>query len=197
MTIKSLSHSSLTDNLFYRSMLVGNTAYDPGSEFVLAEEILTSSQASVTFDVTGLGSTYQHLQLRIVARTDRAELGDVVKVNLNSDTGSNYAHHQLYGNGSSVFSIAATSQTSMDFWRIAGANSAANIFGAIVMDILDPFETTKNTTIRALAGQAGGVTEVYLESGFWNNTAAVTTIALDQIGSNFVSGSSFTLIGVK
>ena len=30
MTIKSLSHSSLTDNLFYRSMLAGNTAHDPG-----------------------------------------------------------------------------------------------------------------------------------------------------------------------
>jgi len=29
MAIKSLLHSSLSDNRFYRSMLVGNTAYSP------------------------------------------------------------------------------------------------------------------------------------------------------------------------
>jgi hypothetical protein len=47
----------------------------------------------------------------------------------------------------------------------------------------------------------GGITSepiVGLYSGAWYNTTALTSITLDQIiGTNFVSGSRFSLYGLK
>jgi hypothetical protein len=169
------------------------------SDYELIEStVLGSSTPSVTFSSLGsYSSTYKHLQLRIVARTDRAsEPGDVVLVRLNGDTGANYAYHQLSGNGSSVGSGGSSSQTEIWAWRIAGSTATANSFGGMVMDLLDVY-ATKNKTVRAFSGMTGGLNEVFLNSGLWNNTASLTTITLDQIGSNFVSGSRFSLYGIK
>jgi hypothetical protein len=175
----------------------GAGGVEAGSYELIASEILTASQASITFSNLGdYSSTYKHLQIRLTARTDRSgEAGDVLLVRFNADGGSNYAYHNLVGNGSSVFSGAASSQTEMWFWRIAGSTSTANSFGGMVMDILDPY-ATKNKTVRALAGFTP-TNEIYLNSGLWNNTASLTTISLDQIGSNFVAGSRFSLYGIK
>jgi hypothetical protein len=77
--------------------------------------------------------------------------------------------------------------------------NTANIFTAGVCDILDPFETTKNKTIRALHGVAGsGSPGVFLGSGFRNNTAAVTSISLfPDSGQSFVTGTRFSIYGLK
>jgi hypothetical protein len=77
----------------------------------------------------------------------------------------------------------------------ASSTAASNIFGASVVDILDPFESSKNTTVRTLNGGAGF--GVGLISSFWNNTASVTSISLiPGTGANFVAGSRFSLYGV-
>ena len=198
MAIKSLQHSSLTDNVFYRSMLAGNEAFDDSSDFLLEEVVLPSSAASVTFsDLGAYASEYQHLQIRAAVRTDRAATSDDVTVTINSITNS-YAYHTLLGNGSTV--ISGEDSPSKPYMRIfhgaSGATATANAFGAFVMDILDFSSSSKNTTIRALAGSSS--TAVSLNSGLTNNTAAVTSITLDQVsGSNFISGSRFSLYGSK
>jgi hypothetical protein len=167
-----------------------------GSYELIETEILTTTTSSVTFDVTGLGSDYQHLQIRMTARTNRAATSDFIEVRLNADSGSNYAHRSLFGNGSSVTSAAQTSDDFMDFNRMAAASAAANVFGAIVMDVLDPFETTKNTTIRSLGGFA--TESINLNSGFYNNTSALTEILITPgIGSSFNSGSRFSIYGIR
>ena len=199
MPNKSLSRSGLLTYQKYSSLLVGNDPYSPGSYDLIQSEILTGSQASVTFDVTGLGSTYQHLQLRILVRTDRANNEDWMIMRFNSDTGSNYSDHHLYGQGSSVYSNASTSSSYISaMGAIVGNNATANSFAGGVIDILDPFETTKYTTTRTLGGFASTTNSIRLESGNWRNTAALTAITLDQGGgSNFVSGSRFSLYGLK
>ena len=168
-----------------------------GSYDLIQSEILTGSQASVTFDVTGLGSTYQHLQIRAVARSTRAAANENVRVQFNSDTSSVYSRHQLRGTGSSVISEAATSQTSAFVSTIAAASSTANSFTAQVTDILDPFETGKNTTIRTLYG-ATSYQEIGLSSGAWFDTSAVTSIELIlQSGGSFTQYSRFSLYAWK
>jgi len=201
MAIKSFTRSTIENNIFYRSMLAGNTAYSPSTdEDVLAEEILTSSQASVTFSgLDTLAAEYKHLQIRYTSRIDETVGGaGTFYVNVNSDTGSNYARHFLRGNGSTVISAALTSTSTPDIGYTAGAESASGVFGAGVIDILDAFETTKYTTMRSSSGLASGYKEVWLGSVLWMNTAALTSVSFETFGVwNFVSGSSFTLIGVK
>jgi hypothetical protein len=74
---------------------------------------------------------------------------------------------------------------------------SANQYGAMVIDILDPFETTKNTVIRALGGFASS--EISLNSGVWLNTAALTSLTFSKYGENggYETGSRFSLYGIK
>lgn len=189
MAIKSLQHSSLTDNIFYRSMLAGNTAYEPSDEDILAEEVLTSSQASVTFSsLDTLAAGYQHLQIRTVAKSATKVWGEL---RVNGDSGANYSRHELRGNGSSVTSYANASYSRYRY----GVHS--NVWGASVIDLLDPFETTKNKTFRAFSGWVGA-DGVQLTSGAWYNTTAISSITLFLDNADLYQiGSRFTLIGLK
>ena len=163
---------------------------------LLQTEILTGSQASVTFsDLGDYAADYQHLQLRLTTRTDRENPIDNMRLNFNGDTGSNYRHHWLLGDGGSVTSSTIAS-TNIELYRSAAATAASGIFGANVVDILDPFSANKNTVIRNLAGITTAANEVRLQSGLWVNTAALTTIAIST-GWQFIAGSRFSLYGLK
>jgi hypothetical protein len=172
-----------------------------GSFDLLETQVLGSSTSSVTFSsLSSYASTYQHLQIRYTARSSNSgTANDGLWLRFNSDSGSNYAWHRLEGNGSTVVSGAGTSQT----WILMGitprSGNTANIFTAGVCDILDPFETTKNKTIRSLHGVTGtGNPGVFLGSGMRMNTEAVSSLTLlPDAGQNFVSASRFSLYGIK
>ena len=98
MAIKSLSSSSLTNNVFYRSLLAGNEAFNPSDEDVLAETVLTSSASSVTFSsLDTLAAGYQHLQVRFVARDSFSANDRAVDVRINGDSVDKYSSHRLLG----------------------------------------------------------------------------------------------------
>lgn len=173
--------------LDYPVSAAGATTYD-----LLETEILTGTQASVTFDVTGLGSTYQHLQIRVLARNTDAGNNDWdnMGIQFNSDTGSNYASHRLSGNGSSVSSGGGGGASRMNI----GGYTRTNNFMPNIIDILDPFETTKNTTARGLAGNNQTTDDIIgLFSGFWNNTSSLTSIKFITSSGSFQIGSRFSL----
>ena len=168
-----------------------------GSYDLLSTTILTSSQASVTFsNLNNFAADYQHLQIRVVAQTNRSTFpDDNILIRFNSDTGSNYSEHSLRGTGSSVISGANTSTTGINC-RGIGATGGGGNFGAAVIDILDAFETTKYPTTRSFSGYSSQ--PVCLESGSWRNTAAITTIALTPVvGSLLTTGSRFSLYGIR
>ena len=167
-----------------------------GDYELISTTILGTAASSVTFSSLGTySSTYKHLQLRIAARSSSASSFSG-RLRFNGDTGANYSFHQLLGNGSSVLSTADSGQTGTDILPVSNSNSTASSFAGAVIDILDSYSTTKNTTLRTLAGFA--VTAVYLRSGAWYNTASVTSIDLYmQDASNFIAGSRFSLYGIK
>jgi len=180
----------------------GGVAAVPDYELI-STNLITTNTSSVTFDVSSLASTYKHLQIRATGRQSASFVLLGVRMRLGSpsvDSGSNYAEHFLKGQNGSVTSYGGASISAFDVSYDTGASASANIFGAAVIDILDPFSTTKNTTVRSLAGVYAGTGTshaVTLFSGHWRNTAAVQTIQLIPAGSNFVSGSRFSIYGIK
>jgi len=166
---------------------------------LISTTVLGSSAASVTF--SGLGTSaaaYKHLQVRYVARDNRGISGpNNVTARLNGDSGSNYSHHRLYGDGSTVSSFASSSVTSFMAGAISSNNDTANAFGATVLDILDFSSTSKNKTIRLLAGVSSTGSAVQMSSGAWYSTAAVTEIQFNATSGSFVSGSRFSIYGLK
>lgn len=167
--------------------------------------VTVGSGGSGTVSFTSIPSTFKHLQLRVMAQTNRGTYGiDEAKITFNSDSGSNYAYHTLYGDGSSASAGALASNTFMlsgsgNFGTTTGSN-----WGNCVTDILDYANTNKHKTMRSLGGAdangtVGGIGgRVSLVSGLWQNTTAVSTITLVPAnGSTFSQYSSFALYGIK
>jgi hypothetical protein len=178
-----------------------------GDYELIATEILGSAQSSVVFDVSTLASTYKHLQIRAAVRSTATHSNRVnASLRFNSDSGTNYSAHTLIGTGSSVVSEARVSvnraERALGDATVPTANAAANVFGAIVLDILDPFSTTKAKTTRTLSGQANSSDpRIGFCSGRWGSTAAVTAIELytDDSGGfyNWAANSRFSIYGIK
>ena len=171
------------------------------SDFVLLEsQVLGSATASVTFSgLATYASTYKNLQLRYVMRSTRAGVAfSNGAMRLNGDTGSNYNAHYLVGNGSSVSSGFVSSATSMLIGNQPGGTFTTDAFAAGVFDIVDPFNSNKNTTVRCLSGHIGNDTALSLQSGLWRNTASLTSITvLNWDGANLAANSRFSLYGIK
>jgi len=188
---------SLKNKLKSGSLLVGNTAYDP-TEFDSIATVTVGSGGSSTISFTSIPGTYKHLQVRGIGRTNRADVLDYYKIQFNTDTGSNYAWHQLYGSGATAASQVGTTATEIRAFRVAGANDAANIFGGQVFDVLDYANTNKYKTVRCLGGQDNnGSGEISLSSGLWQNTNAITSIEIKPGGgTNWAQYTTFALYGI-
>lgn len=167
-----------------------------GSYDLISTTTLGTASSFVTFSNLGdYSSTYKHLQIRVVARSTRADVDSAIGVQFNATT-SGYFHHELQGNGSTVSSSASTSQSSMRLGFTTGNSSAANAFGAMVLDVLDPYSTTKNKTFRALTGGTD-LNRIRLTSGSLALTNSVTEIKLNDNFANFAIGSRFSIYGLK
>jgi hypothetical protein len=170
----------------------------PGKDYdsIATTTVGAGGAASITF--SSIPQTYRHLQIRGIMRTDRAgQPKDQLRMQLNSDTGSNYVAHYLSGDGASAAAAANTGLSFINNNSVTGATSAASIFGVVVMDILDYTNTNKYTTVRFLSGyDTNGAGTVELDSGLWLNTAAITNINIAAI-ANLVQYTQLALYGVK
>lgn len=171
-----------------------------GGDYESIATVTVGSGGASSMEFTSIPSTYQHLQVRIVARTNRSATGDQLGVRLNSDSGSNYAYHQLEGDGSSASAYGETGKT----WGYAGygaasATASASIFGATVLDILDYGDMNKNTVLRLHGSyDSNGAGRVNLASALWVNTAAVTSVVVIPLnGTSFAQHSTAALYGLK
>jgi hypothetical protein len=165
-----------------------------GSFELIQTQILGSNAASVTF--SSIPQTYIHLQLRWVAQT--SSNASVLRARFNSDTTSgNYTRHYLYGDGSSVGSIADNNRG----WSEMGSlDVGTNVFASGVVDILDYSRTTKNKTVRTLNGKRGSANPlIQLGSSAWLSTSAISSIELSEafFGQNLLTGSRFSLYGIQ
>ena len=167
-------------------------------EYDLLETVELTTTTTVSF--TGLDSytDYKHLQLRFTSgKANGSGSNPTMYLRFNGDSGANYAWHNIGGNGSSVTGDGAYSgQTYLRLNDAIGGDSANGIFSAAVVDILDFSSTTKNTTLRALHGCVNASEkDIFLTSGLWNSTSAVTSI--EQYVSDQSAGSRFSLYGIK
>ncbi len=185
----------------YHDMLAGNTTWNPWEpagayESIAVATVPSGGAASITF--SSIPQNYAHLQIRVMARGTQADVSDQIGIQFNSDTGSNYAIHQLGGSGSSTFATGGGSQTKIVPAYITGGSTSANIFGVGVIDILDYTNTNKYTTVRGLSGyDSNGAGYIILRSGLWLNTNSITSVVCIPDSGSFVQYSQFALYGIK
>ena len=164
---------------------------------------VTGNGSSSTLTFSSIPSTYASLQIRAIGRdTNAGTAAGNFLMRFNSDSGANYSRHNLRGTGSAVAAGGATGATNINLNSFAWfSGTAANIFGAAIVDIHNYASTTQNKTVRALLGVndngSSGNEQITLASAAWFNTAAVNTITLVSDGTAFATGSTFSLYGIK
>lgn len=174
---------------------VATSTYD-----LLESSVLSGTQSSVIFSnlVSTYGSSYQHLQLKVVARSNRAADASSIEIQFNSDTATNYRYHNIRGDGTTIVSYDSGSREYIGTTLIPAANFTANIFGTFTMDILDPFETTKQKMTRNFwFVPSGNFKFVGQTGGIWLNTSAIDSIKIYDANASFISGSRFSLYGLR
>jgi hypothetical protein len=206
--------SGLTTGTAYTFTVKGDTAYGVASDYSAASNSVTpvtpSSYESIatvtlsgtqtTISFTSIPSTYKSLQIRGITKLNGAGYAKILRCQLNSDTGTNYASHFLYGNGTTV-TVGGPVGTSFIQVAHAGAmgSSPASTYGSFIIDLQNYATTTQNKTVRSFSGadaNAGGG-EVALGSGLWLSTAAVTGIDLFSGSGDFTTGTTIALYGVN
>lgn len=177
-------------------MSAGNPRYSD-MELIASTIVSNTSTNTVIFNVSSLSSSYKHLQIRSTGRSTQALSDSIQWIRFNGDTGANYSYHWITGNGTTVSSNGGTSTTLIRAGTDIGSTSSGSIFGANIIDILDPFSSTKNKTVRSLSGAIGATSQIFLLSGSWMSTAAVTSIYVYVNNENWVPGTRISLYGIK
>jgi len=169
----------------------------------IATQYLEAAVTSVTF--SSIPSTYKHLQLKMSAKGDWSNVSTASygAIRLNGDTGSNYGIFRFDANGSSPAFDTQVGNSEMYLTRFSSMGTPTvpvTHYGTVVLDIFDYANTNTKTTCVSMSGVMANTAlhMIQFGSGYWDNTAAVHTILIDQSGgSNFVRGSEFTLYGLK
>ena len=190
--IKSASRSSLVEDVKYTSMSAGVV---PSNEYLIESRILDTAVSEITFNnLDQFAGTYRHLQIVASYRCSASTEG-YLALQYNGVTTSSYRQHMLEGNGSTVTSSADGSAVSNSYLGVIPGTSQTGAWGAMTLDILDAYSTSKNKVLRRLS--SGAWREITFGSGLFNSTAQVSSIRLfDIAGSNFLAGSRFSIYGV-
>lgn len=163
----------------------------PSTLTPIATNTLASATASVTF--SSIPQSYTDLVLVINAGETVA--GDIGYLQFNSDTATNYSCTVVYGNGTTASSSRLSNTTYIAvLGRSVGMNSSLTD-NAIVNIMNYANSTTYKTTISRSNVPSYGTSG---DVGLWRSTAAITSILIGVTGGrSWLSGSSFTLYGVK
>jgi len=153
----------------------------------IATVSVSTAVSSISF--SSIPSTFKHLQIRFLAQGGAVGLN----IQMNGAT-SNYTSHFVYGDGSSVYAQGTTGESFIP----CGRTPTSTYFGAGVIDILDYQNTNKYKTLRSLAGNdQNGSGSMWLYSGLYQSTTAVSSLTLFSSSGNLAQYSSFALYGIK
>ena len=152
--------------------------------------VTVGSGGAANIEFTNIGTDWTHLQVRGILRLATI---DQMVIQFNSTTGG--WTHALYGDGSSA--AASYYGSDMRLFFNTYLPSAANTFGAVVIDILDYKNTNKNKTVRMLGGyDSNGAGNVTFASGSRSLTDAITSLKF-VFGANLQQYSTLALYGIK
>lgn len=166
----------------------------PASFEHISTVLASGLPSQIDFDVTGLGSTYKHLQLRATLRRTVGGAEGYLRFNDNVSTNT-YYDHALTANGSSVSYSASTGNDYISTGLMGGTNA---VLSSVVIDILDFASSTKNKTVKIFNGVydtgSSGI-RIQLRSGLFKSTSPITKVTIAN--GQFPNGVELRLYGIK
>ena len=152
----------------------------------IATTTLGADTASVTF--SSISSAYTDLVLVLNWTSSTSEFP---MLQFNGDTATNYSWTDVVGNGTSALSYRGSNVAGVYTLTYAGAT-----WSNAIWNIQNYSNTTTYKTVLTRANGTGSYTEANV--GLWRNTSAINSIKVTfQTASNYKTGSTFTLYGIK
>jgi hypothetical protein len=153
--------------------------------------IATGSLSGASTSITSIAGTYKNLQLIISAPTATSNFN--LRIQFNTDTGSNYRHSLISNNSASIVSSTGTSATiTPDTLLSTGA-----VYGfALVIDDYASSSHWKHFVFNGNGNTNTPTAFVVLGTGGWASTSAITSIQILASAGTF-NGGTYTLYGVK
>lgn len=181
----------------FGGLITFGTPFAPSSAYasIATTTVGGGGASSITF--SSIPSTYTHLQIRGIVKTTGSSADSLYCYPLSGvTTTSDYSDHGLYGDGSSAIARSATSSATVASF-VGAVTSASNVFGTIIIDVLDYTNTNKTRVLRTLGGyDANGSGYVGLFSFRGGGTSAISSLTFNM-NNNFAQYSSFALYGIK
>jgi hypothetical protein len=153
----------------------------------------TGSSGVITF--SSIPQTYKHLQIRYTAKN--TSTASTMLVRFNGDTTSNYGSHSLRSDGSAMSFTSSITATSISLFDGMSQSTTGNSFSGGIIDIIDYTSASKNKTLKSIYGSQITPSSLGINSGFLNNTSALTSLTITASSANFTSDSRFSLYGIK
>ena len=168
----------------------------------IASTTLSATTSEITF--SSIPTDFTHLQIRGVLRGTNAGAQQTAAIRMNGATASGaYRTHTLISKNNTPTGYETGPTTMIEFYEVPAANQASNIFSAVIIDILDYRNTSKNKVAKIAYGfDNGNANASNTVAEFWgvyNSTSAVTSVTLiEQSGSHsYAIGTTFSLYGIK
>ena len=165
----------------------------PATYEPISSTTLSSAANSITF--SSIPSTYTDLRLVL---TVKAESGSstYVRLQFNSDTGSNYSDTFLDGYGTGIEAGRNTTATSSLVNANNGGLSSTNP-SLIELNVFSYTGSTNKTTLVAASNDFNGSGTVFRSVSLWRNTSAINAVKVFASGTyNFATGTTATLYGI-
>lgn len=163
---------------------------------LIASTTLSSTSTLITF--SAIPNTFTDLVLRFSARLGNAGADDwTIRPN---GSGSNGSSTRAFYDGSGPSAVASSDRNvSLLFGKIPGTSITSNTFGSCEVYIPNYNSTTVKpiSAISVMENNAAVYAFIHASAGLYNNTTPLTSLDVRSGGSQFVSGSSFFLYGIK
>jgi hypothetical protein len=169
------------------------------SDFESIATVTVGAGGTSSINFTSIPQTYTHLQIRGIFRDNQVSGINNASLRINGDTASNYAVHDMYGNGSNALASNGTARTSINSapWMTSAGSFSGN-FAASIIDILDYTSTSKTKVVRVLQGGENNFSGIVLvTSGLWNSTSAVTSLTILSGTNTIQQYSTAALYGIR
>jgi hypothetical protein len=157
-------------------------------EKIATSTVSGTSTSTVTF--SSISSSYTDIVMIITGGCD----GGSLRMQFNSDTGSNYSVTILAGTGSAANSTRQSSQNAI---LIAGIYAGNTVNSNTITQIQNYSNSTTYKTSLSRNNDAAGETNASV--GLWRNTSAITALSMTAINGTgtWLNGSKVTIYGIK
>lgn len=157
--------------------------------------VTVGAGGAASIDFTSIPQTYTDLVIVASMRKTGAVIYGNVYLKLNSSS-ANFTSRWIQGNGASASSFSRTDNIIAEG---VGNNATASTFGNFQIYIPNYTSSNyKSFSVDSVGENNATTAYADLVAGLWSNTAAITSLSLDDGGgADFAQYSTATLYGIK